>query len=249
MLKDERLNFILGEIKHKNKVLSTDLSLSLNVSEDTIRRDLKELADMGKIKKVHGGAISNYTNPFNFHDREVYAQESKLKIAQKAISLIRNGQVIIMDGGTTNTEFARCLPEHIKATIITNSLPVAHILTDHPNIELIFIGGRVLKNAQVTVGIDVVEVLSEIRADLGILGTRSIHPEIGITEIDWEETKVKQSIVKNSAELICLTISEKLSTTQPYYVTGIQSIGILITELDTDDVKVLPYRKLGVEVI
>jgi DeoR/GlpR family transcriptional regulator of sugar metabolism len=249
MLKDERLNFILNEIQQKNKVLSADLSRYLSVSEDTIRRDLKELADLGKIRKVHGGAMSTYSNPFDFHDREVYAQENKIKIVQKTISFIKNGQVIMMDGGTTNTEFARRLPEELKVTIITNSLPIAHILTDHPHIELIFIGGRVLKNAQVTIGIDVVDTLSGIRADYGILGTRSIHPEIGITEINWEEAKVKQSIVKNSSELICMAISEKLGTVQPYFVTDMQAVGILVTELDSQDPNLLPYRKLGIEVL
>jgi DeoR family transcriptional regulator, fructose operon transcriptional repressor len=249
MLKEERMNFILSELTQKTKVLSTDLSLQLQVSEDTIRRDLKELADIGKIRKVHGGAISMSANPYTFHDREVFALENKITIAKKAAPIIQDGQVLIMDGGTTNLEFARHLPETLRATVVTNSLPVAHLLSDHPKIELIFLGGRVLKNAQVTVGVDVINALDGIRADYCILGTRSLHHEIGITEIDWEETKVKQSMVRNSEALICLVIAEKLGTIQPYLVSDIKTVDILVTELDKSDNLLLPYQKLGIEII
>jgi DeoR/GlpR family transcriptional regulator of sugar metabolism len=122
-------------------------------------------------------------------------------------------------------------------------------LSDHPHIQLIFIGGRVLKSAQVTIGVDVVKSLADIRADYCILGTRSIHSEVGITEIDWEETKVKQSFVQNARELISLVISEKLETTHPYFVTDIKSVSIMITELEKDNPKLLPYVKQGIEIL
>jgi DeoR family transcriptional regulator, fructose operon transcriptional repressor len=249
MLKDERLNYILDQVRDKDKVLSSDLSLALQVSEDTIRRDLKELADKGKVRKVHGGAMSVSSNPFSYKEREVYRHESKVYIVQKATELIQNGDVVIMDGGTTNLELARFLPKDLYATIFTNSLPIAILLSEHPSIELVFIGGKILKSAQVSIGIDVIESLQKIHADLCILGTRSIDFQRGITEIDWEETQVKRAIVRHSSRVICLCIQEKLNTSQPYHVCDTRSISTMVTDLDPADPILQPYRRAGIELI
>lgn len=249
MLKEERHNFILDELRTKQKVVTSELSISLNVSEDTIRRDLKELSDLGKIHKVHGGALAPSHNPFSYRDRQVYALESKIIIAEKAKSLIQNGQVVLMDGGTTNLELVRRLPQDLKATFFTNSLPVAVQLSEHPNIEVIFAGGKLLKDAQATTGMEVIEVFSAIRADIGILGTRSLDQEAGITEIDWEEAKVKRAIVQASQRVVSLAISEKIDTVHAYSVCEIKQLQTLITELNTDAEMLVPYRQKGIELI
>src|SRR5690606_13261597 len=110
MLKEERLKIILREINLHNKVLSTDLSELLQVSEDTVRRDLKELTEGGLITKVHGGAISNsLVTPFQ-QQETVYGSEAKKLIAEKAISLLKKDQVILIEGGTTIQVFAKVTP-------------------------------------------------------------------------------------------------------------------------------------------
>ncbi|MDX2246663.1 MAG: DeoR/GlpR family DNA-binding transcription regulator [Bacteroidia bacterium] len=249
MLKEERHNFILEELRTKNKVLTFELSHIFAVSEDTIRRDLKELADQGQIKKVHGGAVSHSLNPYNYKDRAVYAFEEKIQIAEKAKYLIRNQQVVFMDGGTTNLELARRLPPDLNATIITNSIPIAALLTEHPNIELVVIGGKMLKSAQVTIGPEVIDTLSGIRADLCILGTRSIHHQIGISEIDWDETKVKRAMLNHSNEIICLVIPEKFGTVQPYIIGETRQISTIVTTLDKKDKILQPFLETGIEIL
>ena len=249
MLKEERHNFILNELHSKPKVLTSELSLSLKVSEDTIRRDLKELSEIGQVHKVHGGALAPSHNPFSYRDRQVYALESKIIIAEKAKSLIKDGQVILMDGGTTNLELVRRLPLDLKSTVFTNSLPVAVQLSEHPNIEVIFAGGKLLKDAQATTGMEVIEVFSSIRADIGILGTRSLDHEAGITEIDWEEAKVKRAIVQASRRVVSLAISEKIDTVHAYSVCEIKQLQTLITELDVNDEMLTPYREKGIELL
>ncbi|MEM6767096.1 MAG: DeoR/GlpR family DNA-binding transcription regulator [Bacteroidota bacterium] len=248
MLKEERLTYILNSLRLDHKVLTAELSGQLNVSEDTIRRDLKELSDNGKIKKVHGGAVAHSLNPFSYRERKVYKLQDKITIVEKAISLIQNGQVIIMDGGTTNLELARRLPEDLAATIFTNSLPVAEQLAEHPTVDIIFAGGKLLKSALATIGLEVIQSFSEIRADLGILGTRSVDREGGITEIDWEEAKVKRAIVSASQHLISLAISEKLDTLQPYKVADISHLHTLVTELPSDSQALAPYKELGIHI-
>jgi DeoR family transcriptional regulator, fructose operon transcriptional repressor len=249
MLKEERHAQILRMINKYHKVLSSELSNELNVSEDTIRRDLKELSDMGHIKKVHGGAMLNPLNPFTYKEREVYAHEYKLTIAEKAQPLIRDGNVVIMDGGTTNLQFVKSLPKDLKTTIFTNSLPIAVELSSHPTIDVMFLGGKVLKNAQVTIGIDIIEALERIKADLCFLGTRSIDVESGITEIDWEEAQVKRTIINGATKVVCLLISEKINTTNPYLVCNLQKVSTIVTELSPDDDLLKPYAKAGIDIL
>lgn len=249
MLKEERHTYILTQLQSQQKVLTSELSSALRVSEDTIRRDLKELADNGQIQKVHGGALAPNHNPFTYRDREVYALEQKVQIAEKAKGLIDNGDVVLMDGGTTNLELVRRLPLELEATFFTNSLPVAVQLAEHPKVDVIFAGGKLLKDAQATIGLEAIEVLGAIRADVCILGTRSLHHEEGITEINWEEAKVKRSLVKSARKVVALVISEKIGTRQAYDVCQVERLHTLVTELSPSDELLGPYCRLGVNLI
>ncbi len=249
MLKEERQNFILNEVRAHSRVLSSELSLQLNVSEDTIRRDLKELSDTGHLRKVHGGAMSTSLNPYHFKDREIYAHEDKVLVAKKATPLFEDGQVIIMDGGTTNLELARIFHPNLKATIFTNSIPIATQLTEHPHINIIFIGGKLLKQAQVTIGMEVIQSLQRLKADICVLGTRSIDLKAGISEIDWEEAQVKRAAMAAANQVVSLAISEKLNTVQPYIVGDINAVHTLVTELNPDDNRLQPYHKAGLDIL
>lgn len=258
MLKEERHNYILEVIRKYNRVLSSELSQTLNVSEDTIRRDLRELSDAGKIRRVHGGAISsnnlqtsnsNAYIPLSYKDREEYAHEDKASIALKAVKLIKDDDVIIIDGGTTNLEIVKHLPENLRATFITNSLPVASVLSDYQHIETFFLGGRVLPGVQVSVGIDVIRMLSEIRADICFMGTRSIHPVQGISDIDREEVYVKKAMAESSKSVVSAAISEKLHTIQPFVAIPISRVDTLITNLESDHPDLVAFRHAGIHVI
>lgn len=249
MLKEERQFIILEELRIHNKVLTSELSQSLSVSEDTIRRDLRDLADGGKIRKVHGGAVVNAFPPYDFRDREVYALDRKAILAQKALSLFRPGQVVLMDGGTTNIELAKRIPADLRLTIFTNSLPVAVILTDHPCVETILIGGRILKQEKVTAGIEAIESLEGIRADWGVIGTRSIHPKEGITENNWDEARVKKALVHASQKVMALIIQEKLESIHPYKVLEIKKLNTMVVDLPLDHKFLTPYQLLGIQIL
>ena len=135
MLKEERQAFIIHQINLHNKVLSSDLSIQLNVSEDTIRRDLNELAENGKVLKVYGGALSK-SFQFPFQDGNVYAKEAKKEIAKKAITLLQNGMTILAGGGTTMIELARLVPDSLQCTIFTISPLVALELAEKPIVQI-----------------------------------------------------------------------------------------------------------------
>ena len=249
VLKEERQNFILDELRIHRKVLTSELSLTLEVSEDTIRRDLKDLSDVGKVKKVHGGAVVPSLHPYSFHEREVFALERKIELASKALSLIHPGDVIIMDGGTTNLELAKRLPPGLSVTVFTNSLPIAVALIEHVGVEVIFAGGKLLKAEKVTTGGEAIEVFANVQADLGILGTRCIHHDVGITENNWEEAKVKRAIVNASSRIVSMVIEEKMETLTPYKVAAINQIDTLVVDMPVDHELLIPYRKAGISII
>ena len=116
MLKKERQAYILHQVNLHNKVLSSTLCAEIHVSEDTIRRDLQELADEGKVIKVHGGALSHSFHQVYFPTSGVYSQIQKQRIAEKEIGLLKDDMAIFTNGGTTIVEMARLLPPELTAT-------------------------------------------------------------------------------------------------------------------------------------
>lgn len=249
MLKEERHDFILNEVKTRNRVLLTDLAAKLNISEDTVRRDLKYLDELGKIRKVHGGAISNSFQIYTYKEQEIYAHEIKSVIAKKAQVLLKEGQVIFITGGTTNLEFARLFPKNLKATIFTPSLPVAMQLLEHPDIQTIFIGGRLSHQAQIALGGEAIQTISQVRADLCFLGTGRLDPVHGLSEFDWEVVQLKKAMIAASRKVVSLTISEKINSSQIYKVCNTQAVHTLVTELNPQDPFLLPFKKLGLEIL
>jgi DeoR/GlpR family transcriptional regulator of sugar metabolism len=248
MLKRERQAFIIHQVNLHNKILSSDLSQEINVSEDTIRRDLNELANMKKIIKVHGGALSKSFHN-SFQHKNIYSVEHKKAIAQKAVSIIKDGMFVLTTGGTTIIELARALPEDLHATFFTGSLPAAFEYMHHPNIEVIIIGDRLSKNSQITIGGGAISKIREIKADLSFLGVNAIDIEYGITDSDWDIVQLKQAMIESSSKVVVLTISEKVNTTKRLKVCNVKDIDVLITELKPDDPMLELYAKSGIEII
>jgi DeoR/GlpR family transcriptional regulator of sugar metabolism len=245
MLKRERQNIILRKVNIHNKVLSFDLCLELGVSEDTIRRDLNEMAAEGKLIKVHGGALSKSFHHYQT-DQPVYALEDKLLIAQKASNLIQNGMLILTTGGTTIIELARALSPELKATIVTVSIPAANAFLEHPHIEVIFLGDKILKDSKIAIGAQVMNGLQQLQADICFLGTNAIDADLGLTDSDWEVAAVKRAMIQASRNVVALAISEKLQTQHRIKICDIAQIGTLVTELHPQDARLLPYRNAGI---
>ena len=213
-------------------MLSSDLSTELNVSEDTIRRDLNELALENKVVKVHGGALSKSYN-FTATQEETYAFDEKNIIAQKTISLIKDGMTILCSGGTTMRAIANQLPDNLNVTFFTVSPLIALELAEHPNTEVILLGGKLSNSSKISVGGEVVSKINEIKADLCILGINGFN-EDGISDSDYEVVQVKKAMIKASKQLIAPIISEKLNSTLRLQVANSDEVDYLITELSPD---------------
>lgn len=249
MLKIERKAFILHQVNLHNKVLSGDLSRQIKVSDDTIRRDIQQLADEGKIIKFHGGALSPSFHNNHSPSNDVYAYNQKKIIAQKAISIIKDGMFILTTGGTTIIEMAKVLPPKLHATFISGSIPALAEYIVHPNIEVIAIGDKISKDSKITVGSDAISRIKELKVDLCILGISAINLETGVSDNDWEVVQIKKAMIESSKKIVCLTISEKINSRQPFQVCDSKRINTLITELSPNDEILSPYVNAGIQVL
>jgi DeoR/GlpR family transcriptional regulator of sugar metabolism len=246
MLKKERHDYIMRQINLHNRVLTSDLVQQMNVSEDTVRRDLQELVDAQQLHKVHGGALSK-SYQTTFDDKDIYARDAKILIAKKTIPLISDGMVILTGGGTTIIELVKQLPINLQATFFTISPFVAIELAKYEKIEVILIGGLFSKSSQVTYGGHVIKQLSELNADLCLLGTSALHPLDGLTDTDWEIIQLKKNMLHCSKKIAILCISEKLNISLRLKVASLEHIHHLITELDPQLAVLDAYRKKGLD--
>ncbi len=249
MQKDKRQGLILDKLRTNHKVTTHQLAEDFKISEDTIRRDLNEMAKKGLLSKIHGGAVSSIQRLYYYNDNVIKNQQEKEIIANKAVALLRDGMSIIISDGTTNLAFARTIPKDLKATVFTYCLPIAMELTEHPEIEIIFMGGKVEKKGMVTLGMDVLEKFSSLHADMCFLGTGSIGHIEGVTEGSYEVALIKRAIVSASNRVISLATSDKLGLRQNYTVCKASEIGTLITELNVPDKKLLHYAEAGIQLL
>ncbi len=249
MLKEERQQRLIGEVELHNRILLTDMAEILDVSIDTVRRDVKELDAASKLQKVHGGAISMGFTTNSARNNNIYALEQKTKIAEKAITLLKPGGVIFIDGGTTCMELARLIPDDLELTCFTLSLPVAMQLLTKPNVTVIFVGGQISREAQISIGANAIHHLSEIRVDYGFIGTGYVDALFGLTEFDWDIVQVKKAVIKASKKTVLLSISEKLNSQHRYKTCDISAINTMITELDPENNLLNLFRNYDIRLL
>ncbi|MFL9842876.1 DeoR/GlpR family DNA-binding transcription regulator [Flavobacterium rhizosphaerae] len=248
MVKEERFQLILEHLAKENKVELGSMSTVLSVSEDTVRRDIKELHEQGLLQAVRGGAISSFSVPHHYRDREKYETGQKKRIAEKAVTFIKNGQTIFMDGGTSVLAVAEMLPKDLKVTVVTNSFPVANVLEDHPNAEVIFAGGRLYKTAFTTIGHETINTIKNVRANLYFMGISSLNTS-GITGKSYEDVQVKKFMAEMSAQVIALSTLAKINTTQSFYICPVTNVNAIITEAAPTSPELKAYHKLGIQIL
>ncbi|MGL5681728.1 MAG: DeoR/GlpR family DNA-binding transcription regulator [Marinifilaceae bacterium] len=230
MQKTERQQYIVNYLKNNQSINITNLSRELNISDDTLRRDIIEMDKLGLLTKVHGGAVAKSGIQPDFTDRMHAGTYQKKALAEKVIPLLKNGDVILIDGGTTNLEIIRQLPPQLHLTIYTNSFPIIAEIMHRPNTETIFLGGTVYPNSQVTVGIPVYRELQNIYADWLILGICSVHPQIGLSCPNREESLVKSLMINHANKVIVTAEEHKLNTAENYIVGNLTNIDFLVVK-------------------
>lgn len=248
MLAAQRRDVLLRRLHDDGRVVAKDLALELGVSEDSVRRDLRELAALGLAQRVYGGALPVSPAVVDYAARELVQPESKARVARAAVRLIAPGSTVLLDGGTTTLAVAHALPHDLRATVVTHSPTVAVALADHPSIDVQIIGGRLYRHSMVACGALAVEAASQVGADLFLLGVTGVHPEAGLTTGDAEEAAMKRALAARAAETWVLASAEKLGAASPYPVLGFGEVAGVLTDAADDDPVVARLRATGVAV-
>ena len=255
MLTRQRRELLLSRLKQDGQIIAKSLSEELGLSEDTIRRDLRELAGEGLLQRVHGGALplapQLAASPAmgNFAERQQISSDAKPAIARAAAAMIGQGQVVFIDGGTTAVQLARHLPADLKCTVVTHSPSVAVELAEHPLIDVIMIGGRLFKHSIVTMGPSALEAIAQIGTDIYFMGVCSLHPVQGISTGDYEEAGLKRAIAAAARKTVVMASPEKLDTASPFQIAPMHSVAAIIANADVPDALLAPYREMGIEVV
>jgi len=249
MLATARKEFLLKRLNETGQVIAKSISRELGVSEDTIRRDLRELAGAGRLQRVHGGALRSSPAMANFAGRQQLAHAGKVAVGRAAAKMIRPGHVVILDGGTTTLELTKQLPADLHATVVTHSPTIAVALVEHAGIDVILIGGRLFKHSVVTVGAAAVEAIGRIRADLYFMGVTGIHPKAGLSTGDLEESHIKRALSESAAETHVLVTAEKVNAASPYLIAPVTAVDGIIVEAGVPAHVVRTYERLGLSVV
>jgi DeoR/GlpR family transcriptional regulator of sugar metabolism len=252
MLSAERKREILESIGTQGRVLASELSQRFGVSEDTIRRDLRELAADGLLHRVHGGALALLPrSPIvaSHAARVEQAPAEKAAIAEAAAKLLRSGQVVTIDGGTTPLQVAEHIPGDLRLTVVTHSLPVLRALAGREGIELIAVGGRILADSLVAAGPVAVDAYRGVRADVCILGVTGVDVEGGLTALNHEESMVKRAMAHSATQVVAVAAADKLGTAGPFVVVGADGLTHLVTDRAAQPHLLDAFRAAGIEVI
>jgi len=249
MLTSQRKQHLLALLQRDGQIVAKSLSAELGLSEDTIRRDLRELAQEGLLQRVHGGALPASAALGSFEQRQQVASGEKAAIARAAAGLVQDGQVVFVDGGTTAVQWARALAPGLRATVITHSPSVAVELAPHAHVEVVIIGGRLFKHSVVAVGATAIESIARFHADLYFMGVTGVHPEAGLTTGDMEEASVKRALMAASAETVVMASPEKLNAASAYVIAPLAQASTLVLAAGTPKGVLAAYRKLGLQVV
>jgi len=227
---EERQKFILERLEANGRFSTSELSERFQISEDTARRDLREMAAAGLVQRVHGGALPVSPAGLPFVNRYRIASEEKVRLARRAGELIAPGHLVLIDGGTTNLELARQLPRDLSATIVTNSPRIAVETSEHPLLEVILLGGTFDKRSQMTLGAHVLGELALIKADLCFLGVHGIHLDLGLTTAGFDEASIKRAMMTASAEVCAIITENKFGTAAAHKFGDITELDYIVAE-------------------
>lgn len=249
MLAAERRDYLLNLLATEGKVVAKDVAARLGLSEDSVRRDLRDLAAAGLCQRVYGGALPASPAVADYATRGQVATDSKRLVAAAAAALIREDGTVILDGGTTALAVARALPPDLRCTVITHSPTLAAALVEHPTAEVFLLGGRLFKHSAVTCGAAAVEAAQAISADACFLGVTGVHPEAGLTTGDADEAAMKRALAARAADTYILASAEKIGTASRYRVLPWEDITALITDAAEDNPVTSELQALGVQVL
>ncbi|TXK18610.1 DeoR/GlpR family DNA-binding transcription regulator [Homoserinibacter sp. GY 40078] len=236
MLSEQRKTHLLELLRRDGRVVAKTVAADLGISEDSIRRDLRELAEAGLARRVYGGALPMDAAEVPFAERGEVEPASKARVARAALVLIEPGMTIALDAGTTSMAIARILPRGARLTIATPSPHVAIAAAEHSDARVVLLGGELGRHSMVSGGALALEAISRIGADRLLLGASGVHPDHGVTTDDPDDAAVKRALAAASRETYLVVSSEKLGARAQHPVLSLDDLaGLVVDPADRDD--------------
>ncbi len=249
MLHEERLGLIEAKLRNEGRVFAAHLASEFDVSVDTIRRDLRELAADGRCQRVYGGALPPAPRTGTHQQRRVQMPDRKRLLAQAAARLVEPGSVVFIDAGTTNLAIVAALPPDTPITLVTNAPAIAAFALDRPAWRLIQIGGVVDIALGAALGAAALRDLAAISPDLAFIGICGFDVSAGATAHSLEEAEFKRQIALRAREVAVALTDDKLLTQAPFPAFAASACAYAIFEATVSSATIAAIGELGVKTI
>ncbi|UDF31594.1 UNVERIFIED_ORG: DeoR/GlpR family DNA-binding transcription regulator [Roseateles sp. XES5] len=250
LLLGERQALIRTRLDLSGRVIAAELAQELGVSEDTIRRDLREMAASGLCRRVYGGALrlSPSSSPTTMNERMGIAGERKAVLAKTAADLLPAGSTVFLDAGSTNLALARALPTGADLTVATNAPAIAAALLER-DIATIQLGGLIDPRVGGAIGAKAMHDAEAFRPDILMLGVCGIDTEAGVTAYTFEDAEFKRFLASRSKTVLVAVTNDKLSTAAPYSVVPLSRVARAVIEADADETEAAALAAAGLETL
>ncbi|AOJ71488.1 MULTISPECIES: DeoR/GlpR family DNA-binding transcription regulator [Burkholderia] len=244
-----RRDTIASRLALGQPVQAAALAAEFDVSEDAIRRDLRALAAEGRCRRVYGGALPVTPASAPMAARIDAARERKEALARSAAPLIRRGELLFLDSGSTNLALVEFLPEDAELTVATNSIDIAAAVLRRSDLNLIMIGGAVDPAVGGCVDAAAVQSVSRMNVDHAFLGACALSPKGGLSAFGIADAAFKRAVVAASERRVVLATADKLAARAPHRVATIDEIGCIVVEHDLPRAECALLSKAGASVL
>ncbi|MGO1383846.1 MAG: DeoR/GlpR family DNA-binding transcription regulator [Arachnia sp.] len=247
----QRHDQIVAATRRAGRVEVNGLAEQLNVTPETIRRDLAALERLGKIRRVHGGALPmvDIEPEPSLLDRLGRHSDTKERIAARAVLELPARGTILLDSGTTTLAVARAIPQDADLEVVTNSVAIAAVLSDHPGLDIHMLGGAIRRRTGACVGHWSTAALERMCVDVAFVGVNGFSLRRGMTTPDEAEAAVKRAMILSSRRPIVVADSTKAGQERLHRFADVEEIALLITDDGLDDETSIAFDAAGMEVV
>jgi DeoR/GlpR family transcriptional regulator of sugar metabolism len=248
LLLDERHRFIRDRLARQGRVLAADLARELGTSEDTIRRDLRELAALGECRRVYRGALPISPASGTLAKRQRQDPERKSALAREAVKLVASGQFVFLDAGSTNLAIAHALPSGADLTVGANSPAIAASFLGRAGFQVLLVGGRMDLDIGAALGAQAVRQIETMTPDISFVGACALDARQGVRAFNFEDAAFKRALAERSRAIVLAATSDKLGASAHFEVMSAADVDHLVVEADASEAAVAPFEWLGVHV-
>ncbi len=249
ILAAERQQQILDQLGRDGRVLAAALAEVFATSEDTIRRDLRDLAGRGLCRRVYGGALPVSPASSSAQIRAGEAIDRKAALGRALAALINPDSLLFVDSGSTNLAAVKALPDDLRLTVATHDPAIAAAVLAKPQVTLWLIGGRVSREVGAALGGRTLADIEALRPELALLGVCALDPVAGLAAFDPEDAEIKRALLRNSSRVAAAILNEKLETCAPFAVAPAESIDRVVLEADAPEPIARAFADRGTTVL